>query len=88
MKDPLNSSIGAQTEDALGLVVDRVDMARVGPGEQPFHDEGAPGTRPLRGPDDGYGFGAEKHVQLFICRHRILPFPQQDASTDKVSDAS
>ena len=66
MKDPLNSSIGAQTEDALGLVGDRIDMARVGPGK-PLHDEGTPGARPLRGADDRNGFGVEKYVQLVIA---------------------
>ena len=67
MKDPLNSSMGAQTEDALGLVVDQVDMARVGPGEKPLHDEGTPGNRPPRGADDRNGFGVEKNVQLVIA---------------------
>jgi len=97
VKDPLNSSIGAQTEDALGLVVDRIDMARVGPGK-PLHDEGTPGARPLRGADDRNGFGVEKYVQLVIYRHCILPFPcflcpkteetGRDAAMGKISDAS
>ena len=98
MKDPLNSSIGAQTEDALGLLVDRIDMARVGPGEKPLHYEGTPGAQPLRSADDRNRFGVEKQVQLVICRHCILPFPSflcpktertgRDAAMGKISDAS
>lgn len=70
MRDLLKTHVGAQIEDTFGVVVDRVDMARAGPGKEPFHYEGASGIRPL---EEAYqGAGAEELNGLFLADLQFL----------------